>query len=90
MINRVKKKWKIRLIWDLPELSLAMSIQLHKASPLSLGTRANVNQSQERFCVSLPHDLLRMTGVLFPSWYGGPDFQAVVRHTETTALQMGL
>lgn len=48
IITIIKKKWEIRLIWDLPELSLAMSIQLHKASQLSLGTGANVNQTQER------------------------------------------
>jgi hypothetical protein len=46
--NSNEKMWEIRLIWDLPELSLAMTIQLHKASQLSLGTGANVNQTQER------------------------------------------
>jgi hypothetical protein len=42
-----------RLIWNLPELSLAMSIHLHKANQLGLGAGANVNQTEE--CVS-PHD----------------------------------
>jgi hypothetical protein len=48
IIITIIKEWEIRLIWDLPELSLAMSIKLHKASRLSLGTGANVNQTQER------------------------------------------
>jgi hypothetical protein len=42
-----KEKWETGLSGTLPELSRAMSIQLHKANQLSLGTRTNVNQTLE-------------------------------------------